>query len=288
MARSLRCNWIGAVPVVPNELAIENMCHSNVSTYISTHGGTKLTGYYFIKGFDVYQAIKHSVWKSGDKIIDITPYKDNREYIVFGLVSSAEVKLLPNCYNIGINKYLKQEYELMYYVYQLVDPRNNMPFYIGKGSNDRSKSHLKKIPSTRNVYKENKIKKIRDEGLEPIIEYVSVNIIDEDLAYDMEAEIISHYGRKGYEENGILTNICKDSRPPNHKGKTYEDIYGIEKAKHQKQLRSKLQKERGGYGSSRAMLEYKYGRDIIQKCKHPTAQGHKYIADWIYQVWMHK
>ena len=139
----------------------------------------------------------------------------------------------------------------MYYVYQLVDPRNNKPFYIGKGKGCRAKTHLWETPDTRNVYKENKIAAIRQEGMEPKIKYVIEHIEDETLAYNLETEMIKYYGRKGYDKNGILTNICKDNRPPNHKGKTYEEIYGVERAKEQKEMRSRLQKERGGYGPTK-------------------------------------
>jgi hypothetical protein len=145
----------------------------------------------------------------------------------------------------------------MYYVYQLVDPRNNQPFYIGKGKGRRAKTHLWEVPETRNVYKENKIAKIREEGKEPIIEYLVSDIIDEALAYDIETTIIKKYGRKGYDKNGTLTNICEDNRPPNHKGKTYEEIYGVERAKEQKALRARLQKERGGYGPKKHTAETK-------------------------------
>jgi len=136
----------------------------------------------------------------------------------------------------------------MYYVYELIDPRNNQPFYVGKGTGRRAKTHLWEIPETRNEYKENKIASIRQAGLEPEIKYVVENIANETLAYDIETLIIKQYGRKGYDKDGMLTNICKDARPPNHKGKTYEEIYGVEKAKEQKEKRSQLQKARGGYG----------------------------------------
>lgn len=136
----------------------------------------------------------------------------------------------------------------MYYIYKLVDPRTNIPFYIGKGKGRRAETHLWDIPETRNKYKENKIAEIRRSGTEPTIAYLIENIYDETVAYNIEAELISYYGRKGYEKNGILTNVCADNRPPNHSGKTYEDIYGVERAKEQRDLRSRLQSERGGYG----------------------------------------
>ena len=136
----------------------------------------------------------------------------------------------------------------MYYIYKLVDPRNNQPFYIGKGTGSRAQTHLHNCAAVKNQHKENKIAAIRAAGLEPQIEYIAENIIDEDLAYEIETQMIQKYGRKGYDPDGILTNICIDSRPPNHKGKTYEEIYGLEEAQRQKQNRNRLQKERGGYG----------------------------------------
>jgi hypothetical protein len=132
----------------------------------------------------------------------------------------------------------------------LVDPRkDDQPFYVGKGKGRRATTHLWETPETRNVHKENKIAAIRASGLEPKIIYVAENIIDEEMAYELEAALIKKYGRRGYDKGGILTNICADSRPPNHKGKTYEEIYGSkEKADRQRALRSMLQKARGGYG----------------------------------------
>jgi len=150
----------------------------------------------------------------------------------------------------------------MYYVYELIDPRNNQPFYVGKGKGRRAKTHLWEIPETRNEYKENKIAAIRQAGLEPAIKYVVENIDNEKLAYDIETMIIKQYGRKGYDKDGVLTNICEDARPPNHKGKTYEEIYGPDRAKEQKQLRSQLQKQRGGYGPKKHSIKT---RELLSK-----------------------
>jgi hypothetical protein len=135
-----------------------------------------------------------------------------------------------------------------YYIYALIDPRTHQPFYIGKGCGARAQSHLNNTDRSDNKYKESKIRSIRQDGLEPIIEYLLTDIGDELLAYQFETAFILKYGRKGYESYGILTNICIDSRPPSHKGKTYEQIYGITRAQQQKEMRAKLQKERGGYG----------------------------------------
>ncbi len=139
---------------------------------------------------------------------------------------------------------------MKYYVYILSDPRNNVPFYIGKGKGKRSMSHLKETKETTiNIRKYNKIQSIFSEGLTPLISYYATDLSEQD-AYELEASLIKQYGRKDYDANGILLNICENNRPPGHdnfltnnpglrmKGKTYEEIYGEEKAKQLKLQRT--------------------------------------------------
>ena len=146
----------------------------------------------------------------------------------------------------------------MYYVYELIDPRDNVPFYVGKGKDKRAQSHLWKIPDTRNVYKENKIKSIREAGFEPQIKYVITGIKKEKLAYDIEEYLILVFGRKGYEKDGILTNVGLGTRPPNHKGKTYVEIYGSqERAKEEVEKRREIQLNYGGFGPKKHSDETK-------------------------------
>lgn len=247
--RKLNCDWVGAILVNYESAYDYDNCHTNVDTHLNLYGGESTIGWYIIDGGITLQAIRHTVWNNNDELIDVTPYKDNRDFVIFARsrIQNKDYSV-PNCYVQSLDKYFTQEINIMYYVYQLVDPRTAQPFYIGKGKGRRAQTHLWEVPETRNKYKENKIASIREAGLEPVIEYIAENIIDERLAYDIESNMIHKYGRKGYDKNGILTNICEDARPPNHKGKTYEEIYGSEKAKEQRGLRSKLQKERGGYG----------------------------------------
>lgn len=247
-SRNLNCGWVGAIPIEYESAYDYDNCHTNVDTHLKLYGGESIIGWYIIDGGVTLQAIRHTVWNN-NKLIDVTPYKDNRKFVIFARsrIQNKDYSV-PNCYIQSLDKYFTQETNIMYYVYQLVDPRTGNPFYIGKGKGRRAQTHLWEVPETRNKYKENKIASIRADGLEPVIEYIAENIIDEQLAYDIESNMIHKYGRKGYDKNGILTNICEDARPPNHKGKTYEEIYGSEKAKEQRELRSKLQKERGGYG----------------------------------------
>jgi hypothetical protein len=122
-----------------------------------------------------------------------------------------------------------------YYVYGLLDPRkNNQPFYIGKGCGDRARVHLSETEDkTENLRKTLKIKKIREAGMEPEIEYLAYDL-EENVAYDLEATLIRKYGRAKIDDGGILTNICVDNRPPDPTGRpvseaTREKIGGAQR-----------------------------------------------------------
>lgn len=106
----------------------------------------------------------------------------------------------------------------MYYVYILKNPKTNLPFYVGKGKGKRASYHIsenKKGRWTENRHKDNVIRQLISEGLEPIIEYIFWHE-DEKVAYEYEEKIIIQYGRKEFDPGGILTNICKDSCPPHN------------------------------------------------------------------------
>lgn len=108
----------------------------------------------------------------------------------------------------------------MYYVYQYIDPRTNLPFYIGKGTADRKLSHLyETLDTTINKRKYYKIQSILNDGYIPIIEELQWFEVEQD-AYNYETLLIKQYGRNGYDENGILMNITIDSNPPSRKGCT--------------------------------------------------------------------
>jgi len=103
----------------------------------------------------------------------------------------------------------------MYYIYQYIDPRTSLPFYIGKGKDTRKYDHIHNEQSKReNSTKAQVIKEILDAGLFPVIKEIESNIVYESDAYAREDHYILHYGRKGIEENGILTNKTLYGRPP--------------------------------------------------------------------------
>ena len=151
----------------------------------------------------------------------------------------------------------------MYYVYELIDPRVNLPFYVGKGTGNRVYFHLSEQSRVKsdNERKFNKIQKIRKDGYEPEIKIVKYFDNEED-AYNYEEVLIKQYGRIRYDENGILTNICENLRPPSPKGRTYKVMYG-DKWKEEIEKRRKLQIEAGGYGPKEHTEETK--RKISEK-----------------------
>lgn len=94
---------------------------------------------------------------------------------------------------------------MIYYVYILRDPRKeNEPFYVGKGKDNRVEFHGNKA-DVHNPFKINVINKIKEVGLEPVIEYYRENL-EESVAFSEEIALIKQYGRRD-NGTGILTNL---------------------------------------------------------------------------------
>lgn len=103
----------------------------------------------------------------------------------------------------------------MYYIYAYIDPRTNLPFYIGKGKSGRKYDHLKETrETTNNIDKFRTIEDLIGLGLAPIITEIEFGIINESLAYNREEYYIILYGRAGIDSNGILTNKVLRGEPP--------------------------------------------------------------------------
>jgi hypothetical protein len=97
----------------------------------------------------------------------------------------------------------------MFYVYALVDPITSGPFYIGKGHGKRCQQHLKEsYDRSDNKRKWHRIDLIRSQGSEPLIE-ILMQTESEHEALAREKALIAHWGRIGFEEGGILTNLTK-------------------------------------------------------------------------------
>lgn len=104
------------------------------------------------------------------------------------------------------------------YVYCYYDPNTNLPFYVGKGVDDRYLSHLSETKeTTNNPHKFNKIQKLLRDGTPPIIK-ILVSGLTAKEAYEIEAAEIQFLGRSDFDCGGILTNICTDVRPPDRTG----------------------------------------------------------------------
>lgn len=101
-----------------------------------------------------------------------------------------------------------------YYVYVYKNPIDGVPFYVGKGCGNRCYKHLKETKdNTENYKKYCIIKYLRNLGLSPEIEIISSDLSESD-AYDLEKMLIEKYGRRDIDDNGVLTNVCSDQRPP--------------------------------------------------------------------------
>lgn len=86
-ARDLGCVTIKKVPIMMGKsYYLYDDCHNNVLQHVEIFGGDRVVGFYFIVENGVYQAIYHSVWRGSDgNLYDITPYRDQRPYNIFGI-----------------------------------------------------------------------------------------------------------------------------------------------------------------------------------------------------------
>ncbi|MEA2463630.1 MAG: uncharacterized protein QOJ98_1377 [Acidobacteriota bacterium] len=92
---------------------------------------------------------------------------------------------------------------LGYYVYLYVDPRNEQPFYVGKGQGERALSHLSEEAESRKCAR---IAELRAEGKEPRIDILAHELRDEETAFRIEAAIIDLFGLD------VLTNEVRGWR----------------------------------------------------------------------------
>ena len=239
------------VRVANSEFSKEFCCEYNVEKYIEIFGGEKIEGCYVLRhhSLDLYQLVRHFVVKTLDgEYIDPTPFKlPYRSFVEWKIPSHNMYTKTLDLLNI---RYY-QETQTVYYVYCYLDPISDLPFYVGKGKGDRAYQHMNGLEyekENKQVTRfKNKLRSLARRNMKPKIIFLAENIVDENIAYDIEAEYIKKYGRKGYDENGILLNICENANPPNWKGKTYTEIYGVERGEEQRLKRAELQKLAGGW-----------------------------------------
>jgi hypothetical protein len=101
----------------------------------------------------------------------------------------------------------------MHYVYTLIDPRDNVPFYVGKGKNKRSHDHLRQARrgKCRNKHLEHTIKQIWKAGHEVKIEVVQT--FDHEIeAFLLERDKISKAKKKALANETIEQRQIKIQR----------------------------------------------------------------------------
>lgn len=94
-----------------------------------------------------------------------------------------------------------------FYVYLLRIEDEPLPFYVGKGSGKRAKSHICEcnLNTETNKHKTNKIKKALRGNKKVLVEYIESDLIEQ-KAFDLEIASIIKYGRRDL-KTGCLTNM---------------------------------------------------------------------------------
>jgi len=130
------------------------------------------------------------------------------------------------------------------YVYELIDPRTNAVFYVGKGVDDRMFEHERNVRNHKHDtnYKKGKIiKEIISSNNKIIYRKVYENLLDED-ALIKEEELINIHGLsnltniapRGYSSDNFTNNpnkeIIRKKLSDAQKGKTYIEKYGEKRA----------------------------------------------------------
>lgn len=107
-----------------------------------------------------------------------------------------------------------------FYVYELINPYTNLPFYVGKGRDSRAWRHVSLRNNVKhqrtNPHKSHTINKIINDGGCVIIRIVSTHESEEE-AFVHEQTLISSHGRI-VDGTGILTNITTGGEGYTHDG----------------------------------------------------------------------
>lgn len=84
--------------------------------------------------------------------------------------------------------------EKRYYVYELIDPRDNVAFYVGKGCGNRDRSHITEARkgAFKNPAKIAMIRFIESLGLEVVIQRVATGLTESDALKAERARIAEH------------------------------------------------------------------------------------------------
>jgi hypothetical protein len=96
-----------------------------------------------------------------------------------------------------------------FYVYELIDPRTNIPFYVGKGCGNRIHQHILEANKPRdkqvNKFKCAVINNILSNH-RVVVESIIQDKLSEQQAFELEIELIAKYGKR-WDGTGSLTNF---------------------------------------------------------------------------------
>jgi hypothetical protein len=173
-------------------------------------------------------------------------------------------------YKIGSER--AYDVEPVYYVYHLVNPLTDVPFYVGKGKNRRCYQHLTdKMSYSRNKRLTGHIRNLRDAGIEPKIIKIK-ECMNEESAFLLEEVEILKYGRIGFDDGGVLLNFLISNRPERKMGPD-NGFYGKQHTEETKRLISVA-----NTGSIRSP-EHRRSISAAQKGKPKSEEHRRKIAE---------
>lgn len=153
----------------------------------------------------------------------------------------------------------------MGYIYKITNSINKKS-YIGYTENPEKRwlAHQRKQGS-KLVFQA-----IKKYGLENFVfEVIAKDVVENENNYIVEFNTIAPAGYNITEGGGL---------PPNHKGKTYEEIYG-DRASSQRILRQEKQKARGGYGPRRHSKETRQKIKAASSGKNNAMYGRQHTLE---------
>ena len=128
----------------------------------------------------------------------------------------------------------KTKEELNFYVYALIDPRDNKIFYIGKGISNRVFAHVNEvIENPRETEKLETIRAIKKEN-QQVKHFIIRHGLNEDEAFLIEAVLIDFLTFKDFAEVAKITNIASGHHSFDRGIKTVQEceiLYNCEELK---------------------------------------------------------
>lgn len=161
-----------------------------------------------------------------------------------------------------------------FYVYAYIDPRNDTPFYIGKGHGNRDRDHLYSSNLQRHQFFYNKLRKLFKEGVQPNIHRVCEYLSEEDAFY-WETFFISALGRRNL-GTGCLCNLTDG-------GEGFSGYVVTDKRRQQAANAARRTKNHTGYKHSqetrkvisKKLCDVRTGWRLSEKTKQKIGNAHR-------------